>query len=243
MCDCGESGGQYNEDLMSATVGGNCDIVGISNLFFDEEFKALSEEEKVAYRKKINHFTSEIWYGEIGCDNQIHRIKSPCGPRLEMKVEWADATHTKSTITDRRKYLICGERLKSIIIENEMIPSFKDRDHRRNKKSKNKINDGNSQDDRDFNRYFEDGNMVMLDVKRMTAYELERYKDLIGLVGTVINCSGDFHCIKGSLYTHEILWENGQCSTDKTINNKCEFNRIIGGILELEKIIKQKTKK
>ena len=33
MCYYGDCGRQYNKDMMSATVAGNCDIVGISNLF------------------------------------------------------------------------------------------------------------------------------------------------------------------------------------------------------------------
>ena len=96
MCDCGKSGGQYNEDLITATVGGDCEIFGISNLFFDEEFNKLSEEEKVEYRSKINHYWCEIWFGEGDGDFQIHRIKSPKGPRLKMVVEWVGKNLTKS---------------------------------------------------------------------------------------------------------------------------------------------------
>ena len=62
---------------------------------FNEDFKKLSEEEKIKHRKEINHFTSEIWYGEVKGDNQIHRIKSPKGPRLKMNVEWDNEERTK----------------------------------------------------------------------------------------------------------------------------------------------------
>jgi hypothetical protein len=134
MCDCKKSGGQYNEDLITATVGGSCEVFGISNLFFNDEFNKLNEDEKVEYRKKIRHHWCEIWFGEVEGDVQIQRIKSPKGPRLEMKVEWVDKEHTKSTFTDKRKYKINlkgNKTPKFIITGNEMIPSFKDKNNRK----------------------------------------------------------------------------------------------------------------
>ena len=65
-----------------------------------------SEEVQVAYRKEIGHHWCEIWFGEVEGDVQIQRIKSPKGPRLKMKVEWVDESHTKSTFLDSRKYSI-----------------------------------------------------------------------------------------------------------------------------------------
>ncbi len=106
MCDCGKSGGQYNKDMMSATVAGECDIVGISNLFFDDEFRKLSEKEKVKFRKKINHHWCEIWYGEMEGDEQILRIKNPKGPRLRMDIIVLSKKRVKAVITDKRKYSI-----------------------------------------------------------------------------------------------------------------------------------------
>lgn len=137
-CDCKKSGGQYNEDLMTATVGGNCDIVGISNLFFKESSKKLifNEKELRKYTKKLNHPPFFIWYGEMKGDNQIHRIKSPSGPRLKMKVEQIDSTHTKSTFLDRRNYSINvkgNKKPKFIIVENVMKSSFNDKNNRRKK--------------------------------------------------------------------------------------------------------------
>lgn len=132
MCDCKKSGGQYNKDFMTATIGGKSEVFGISNLFFDEDFRKLSEKEKVRFRKKINHFTSEIWWGEMQGDNQIHRIKSGKGPRLKMKVEWIDKNHTKSIFLDRRKYSINLKRNKKpkfVIVENKMKPSFKNKNN------------------------------------------------------------------------------------------------------------------
>jgi hypothetical protein len=134
MCDCKQSGGQYNEDLITATVGGNCEVFGISNLFFDVDFNKLSEDEKINYRKEINHYWCEIWFGEGLGDVQIHRIKSPKGPRLKMKVEWVDTNKTKSTFLDKRNYslnLSDNKKPKYIITENEMKPSFLDKKNRK----------------------------------------------------------------------------------------------------------------
>ncbi len=136
MCDCGQSGGQYNEDLITATVGGNCEVFGISNLFFDEDFNKLSEDEKIEYRKEIGHYWCEIWFGEVKGDVQIHRINSPKGPRLKMKVEWVEENKTKSTFIDKRNYSINlngDKKPKYIITDNEMKPSFLDKEHRNKK--------------------------------------------------------------------------------------------------------------
>lgn len=134
MCDCGKSGGQYNADLLSATVGGDCDVFGISNLFFDDDFRKLSEEEKIEYRKSINHHTSEIWFGEALGDLQIHRVESSRGPRLKMTVEILEGPKTKSIFTDKRKYklnLSEDTQPPHIIIDNDMNPSFKDENNRK----------------------------------------------------------------------------------------------------------------
>jgi hypothetical protein len=134
VCDCKKSGGQYNEDLITATVGGDCNVFGISNLFFNDEFNKLNENEKIKYRKKIRHHWCEIWFGEVEGDVQIHRIKSPLGPRLKMKVEWVGKNETKSTFFDRRNYSINlngNKKPKYIITGNEMKPSFLDEEHRK----------------------------------------------------------------------------------------------------------------
>jgi hypothetical protein len=118
---------------MTATIGGNCVIFGISNLFFDEEFNKLSDKEKVKFRKKIGHHWCEIWFGEYQGDGQIFRIKSPSGPRLKMTVERLDEKLTKSTITDRRNYSVNlkgNKKPKHAICENYFEPSFKDKNLR-----------------------------------------------------------------------------------------------------------------
>jgi len=124
VCECGESGGQYNEDFMSATVGGNCEILGISNLMFDKRYRRMSDKRKTEYKKQINHHPCEIWFGEVLGDYQIIRIESPDGPRLEAKVEWLK-NGSKITFKDKRKYSlnIRGNRKpKSVFIEGNTKP-------------------------------------------------------------------------------------------------------------------------
>jgi len=115
-CECGESGGQYNGLTMSATVGGNCEVIGIRNdLFYYEPF---SEE-----RGSRN----TIIQGEYEGDNQIFRIESPEGPNLQMNIEKIDDEITKITFTDDRKYTINlkGDKSPKIInIPFSDTPSF-----------------------------------------------------------------------------------------------------------------------
>lgn len=127
MCECKSCGGQYNDDLMSATVGGTCDVIGIPNPFFDEVNKYLVEENggKQFYRNLHGWGKQDIWYGGGPGDLQVHRIKSARGPKLKMIVEVVDKTHTKSIIKDTRDYAIDGKKMPFIIIENIMHPSFK----------------------------------------------------------------------------------------------------------------------
>ena len=126
-CECKKTAGQYNADLMSASVGGDCDVIGIPNPFFDEVNKYLIEENggKQWYRTHHGWGMQDIWYGGGLGDKQIHRIVSPRGPRLQMKVEVVDKNHTKSIITDKRDYIIDGEKPNFVIIENQMHTSFK----------------------------------------------------------------------------------------------------------------------
>lgn len=116
-CDCGESGGQYNDDLLSATVGGNCEVIGIRNDFFEE-----SREDRVI--KEIDR----IIQGEYDGDVQIHRIKSPDGPKLKMALE-RDGDIVNVTFTDDREYtinLIGDKSPKMVQIPYNDTPSFRD---------------------------------------------------------------------------------------------------------------------
>ena len=119
-CECGKSGGQYNEDLMSATVGGDCEVIGIRNDYFTK--KPFSKERD---DKELN----SIIQGEYDGDVQIHRIKSGDGPRLKMDIEKLDDKNNKITFTDDRKYTINlkdDKSPKSVEIPiNDDGPSFK----------------------------------------------------------------------------------------------------------------------
>ena len=127
VCECKSVGGQYNEDLMSATIGGDADVLGIPNPFFDEVFKYLIEENggRDYYRKSHGWGKQDIWYGGGPGDLQIMIINSPKGPRLSMNVEMVDKSHTKSTITDKRDYVVDGKKLPFVVLGNQMHPSFK----------------------------------------------------------------------------------------------------------------------
>lgn len=121
-CECGESGGQYNGLSMSATVGGDCEVIGIRNdLFFYEPFsKERVEIDEISARNAIIQ-------GEYEGDIQIYRIESPDGPNLKMEMEKIDDI-LKITFTDDRKYTINlkGDKSpKSINIPFSDVPSFK----------------------------------------------------------------------------------------------------------------------
>jgi len=120
-CECGESGGQYNDDLITATVGGNCEIIGLRNDFF-----AAKPFSKKRNEKGLNN----IIEGEYDGDTQIHRIESSDGPKLKMKIEKLDDNNNKITFTDKRKYTINlkgNKTPKTINIPiNDNGPSFKD---------------------------------------------------------------------------------------------------------------------
>jgi len=110
---------------MSATVGGKCEILGLSNLMFNKKYRKLTEEEKIAYKKKINHHYCEVWFGELLGDKQIIRIKSPKGPRINAKVRWNKKSSTL-IISDDRDYELNlpGDRKpKTINIEENSKPN------------------------------------------------------------------------------------------------------------------------
>ena len=120
-CECGESGGQYNDDLMSATVGGNCEVIGLRNDYFTE---------KPFSKKRNKQELNTIIQGEYDSDVQIHRIESSEGPKLKIKIEKLDDNNNKITFTDKRKYTINlkGDKTpKTVNIPiNDNGPSFKD---------------------------------------------------------------------------------------------------------------------
>lgn len=124
-CECGKSGGQYNDDLMSATVGGDCEVIGLRNDYFAE--KPFSKERD---KKDDKGQLSHIIQGEYEGDVQIHRIKSPDGPKLKMTIEKLNDDTNLITFTDDRKYTINIKGNKSPktveIPINHNGPSFKE---------------------------------------------------------------------------------------------------------------------
>ena len=117
QCDCKKSGGQYNDDKISATVGGDCEVIGIRNDFFSKP-------------KKDRKDVSAIIQGEYDGDVQIHRIESGDGPKLEMDIEEIDDETNKITFTDDRKYTINlkgNKSPKTLEIPSNDKPSFKDK--------------------------------------------------------------------------------------------------------------------
>jgi hypothetical protein len=120
-CECGKSGGQYNDDMISATVGGECEVIGLRNDYFTK--KQFSKDRN---DKELN----SIIQGEYDGDVQIHRIKSGDGPKLKMEIEAVDGKNNKITFTDDREYSINVKGNKSPkTIEvpiNKNGPSFKD---------------------------------------------------------------------------------------------------------------------
>jgi hypothetical protein len=121
-CECGKSGGQYNDDMISATVGGDCEVIGIRNDYFAA--KQFSKE------RSDDGDLNNIIQGEYDGDVQIHRIKSGDGPKLKMEIEKIDEDNNKITFTDDRKYTINvkGDKSpKTIEVPiNKNGPSFKD---------------------------------------------------------------------------------------------------------------------
>lgn len=119
-CECGKSGGQYNDDFLSATVGGNCEVIGIRNDFFE-----------TPKRKRGNGILNILILGEYVGDVQIHRIHSANGPKLKMRIKKTcdgDYMYNKITFIDKRKYKINlkdNKSPKSITIPFNFAPSFK----------------------------------------------------------------------------------------------------------------------
>lgn len=61
-CSCGECGGQYNQDTITATILGKAKVLGIPNDFLKNDPKDAKK--------------GEIWFGGFEGDNQIMKRKS-----------------------------------------------------------------------------------------------------------------------------------------------------------------------
>jgi hypothetical protein len=118
QCACKKSGGQYNDDNISATVGGDCEVLGIRNDWVDGSKK---DREK----KELNNITQGEYLGDV----QIHRIKSGKGPKLKIDIEEVDDDTNKLTFKDRRKYTVNVKGDKSpdtLEVPSNKLPSFKE---------------------------------------------------------------------------------------------------------------------
>jgi len=71
-CLCKASGGQYNEDNQTVTVGGKCEVIGIRNDYFD--YEPFTEERNREGRNVIIQ-------GEYEGDKEVKRVKSSRKPR------------------------------------------------------------------------------------------------------------------------------------------------------------------
>ena len=120
MCLCGQSGGQYNIDGMTATVGGQARVFGVGNPFFEYLYPFLEEKGKRAmWKKYYGHEMGDCWWGEYEGDIQILRVEDPKGPCLKIKVEnlkvaGPDRIPTESgtnliTVIDKRRYQFLGQ--------------------------------------------------------------------------------------------------------------------------------------
>jgi len=125
-CECGKSGGQYNSDMISATVGGDCEVIGLRNDYF-----ATKPFSKGREKTDDKGYVGSIIQGEYLGDVQIHRVKSGDGPRLKMTIEEFDSENNLITFTDDREYTINikGDKSpKTIEVPiNKDGPSFKDK--------------------------------------------------------------------------------------------------------------------
>lgn len=86
---------------------------------------------------------------------------------------------------------------------------------------------------RDWNRCFEVGEHVMLNENYMTDEEKKRLKDLdlIGRIGKILSCYCDLHSSQGSVYFHDISWNNGVV-TSSSIQTGLDFLFISTAILD-----------
>lgn len=117
-CLCGESGGQYNKDGMTATLGGVARVFGVGNPFFNELYPFLNEEGIAKVRQKFYGHQHEAWWGEYPGDTQIFRIRNADGPRLKVRISDSDRPlECVVAITDKREYWIDGKfRLSHVLV-------------------------------------------------------------------------------------------------------------------------------
>jgi hypothetical protein len=99
-CMCGHLGGQYNEDSVTATIGGVGRVFGIANPFFELKFITMTADEKFAMRHTAGYGSQDCWWGDYKGDTQLLRIKSPAGPRLSHRLVIARVKRMQAKLTD-----------------------------------------------------------------------------------------------------------------------------------------------
>ncbi len=124
-CDCELSGGQYNKDGMTATLGGYARVLGISNTFFNELWMELDNEQRASYRERNHYGPGDCWWGEFKGDTQIFRVASAEGPRLRIKVTALDGRTNELKVIDIRAYTVDGQVLPIVTAPANPLPSFK----------------------------------------------------------------------------------------------------------------------
>lgn len=119
-CRCGASGGQYNRDKETATIGGRARVFGVGNPFFFPTWLAKTDNERQALRASYYQRSQDCWWGEspdTPGDVQLFRIADAAGPRLRIKIIYNhDHTLRNKTIKiiDKRVFTVDGHELKEV---------------------------------------------------------------------------------------------------------------------------------
>lgn len=119
-CVCGASGGQYNRDKETATIGGKARVFGIGNPFFFPTWLAKTEDERQALRASYYQRDQDCWWGEspdTPGDVQLFRIPDAAGPRLRIKIlYYPDRLGSTKVIQiiDKREFTVDGRVLHEV---------------------------------------------------------------------------------------------------------------------------------
>lgn len=120
-CLCGLSGGQYNKDGMTATIGGMGKVFGIGNPFFELLYSYLEEKGLKKMQKDFyGHEKGDCWWGEYEGDKQIFRIAESFGPRLKIRIQRCMLPgYVQVKVIDKRSFSVVGK-----IPQNEHAKEF-----------------------------------------------------------------------------------------------------------------------
>lgn len=125
---CGASGGQYNRDGITATIGGQAKVFGIGNPFFDPLYPYIQDTDLSHGLKKMQkdlygHTKGDCWWGEYEGDQQIIRIASAKGPRIRFRIETETGQgYNLLYFTDKREYSVDGKRRDFVSVpKNPML--------------------------------------------------------------------------------------------------------------------------